>query len=69
MRRYELVREMIDPATGANMGLQAFYSTDSLFLARAAAYAWAQVYGDVLIWDWVLKRHVGYYSRARVPGL
>lgn len=69
MRRYELVREEIDPATGANMGLQPFYSTDSLFLARAAAYAWAQVFGDVLVWDWTLKRYVGFYSRARVPGL
>ena len=68
VRRYELVKEEIDPKTGANMGLQPFYSTDSLFLARAAAYAWAQVYGDVMIWDWTLKRYVGFYSRARVPG-
>lgn len=51
------------------MGLQPFYSTDSLFLARAGAYAWAQLGGDVMIWDWTLKRYVGFYSRVRVPGL
>ena len=67
MRRYELVRDAFDPKSGAYMGLQPFYSTDSLFLARAAAYAWAQLGSDVLVWDWTLKRYVAAFSRARLP--
>lgn len=67
-KRFMVVKEEIDPATRANLGLQSFFESNVETLARGVAFSGAQIFrSGTLIWDWQLMRYIGGYEPFLEP--